>query len=212
MVVLCCGWSSQTPQPGRTRGHALDRKSGLPSLLLGIPDYQSFEYLGSKGKTAVLLSSRTSVLYGERWGITTNAADIALREGLQPHAANTCLPQLLPITQPHTCSRLIIILISLRRGNIVFSSVLKKIKAHGNLVHPGQQCFAASASLCAVTGIDTIKGELLLNSFWDLSMLLPESKVSWWRQESLLPLSRLESSFTPSCLVCFLPLWNPILT
>lgn len=167
MVVLCCGWSPQTPQPGRTSGPTLDHKSGPPSLLLGVPDYQRSEYSGSKGKTAVLLSSHTSVLYEERWGITTNAADIALREALQPHAASTHLPQLLPITQPHTCSRLIVILTSHRRGDVFFSSVLKKINAHGNLVHLGQQCFAASASFCAVTGIATIKGELL-NGFWDL--------------------------------------------
>lgn len=142
-------------------------QSGPQSLLLGVSDYQSSERLGSKAKTAVLLSSHTSVLHGERWGVTTKAADIALGEALQPHTASTHLLQLLPITHPHTYSRLIIILTSHRRDNIVFSSELKKINAHGNLVHPGHQCFAASISLCAITGIDTIKGGLL-NSFWDL--------------------------------------------
>lgn len=164
MVVLCCGLFPQTPEPGRTRGLTLDCKFGTPSLLLGIPDYQSSEQLASKGKTAVLLSSHTPVLYGERWGITTNAAD-TLGEALQLHTASTHLPQLFPINQPHTCSRLIIILISHRRCNVVFSSVLKKINAYGSLVHPGQQCFAASTSLCAVTDIYTRKGELFLNSF-----------------------------------------------
>lgn len=55
---------------------------------------------------------------------------------------------LFAITQPRTCSWLIIILTSQRRGNIVFSSVLKKIKACGNLVHSGQQGFAVHIPLC----------------------------------------------------------------
>lgn len=148
LVGLHCGCSPQTPQPGRARGPTLDHKSSPLSLLLGVPDYQSSEPLGSKVKTAVLLSSHTSMLHRGTWGVTTHAADTALGKALQPPAASTHLLQLLPITQPRACSWLIIILTSQRRGDIVFSSVLQKIKACGNLVHPGQQCFAVRIPLC----------------------------------------------------------------